>query len=194
MNRKIIAFVVLPVLGFAMQAHAFDASKVPEQKRTDLGLYLSAEEVPEFLKAHPNTLFVDIRTRAEVNFLGMPSIADANVPYAELDPIWSWDDKKSVFKLEPNQQFAVTVGKRLKEKDLSKEANIVLMCRSGDRSAKAVGLLAKQGYKSVYSVVDGYEGDMAKEGPNKGRRAVNGWRNGDLPWSYDLAKTKMSLE
>jgi hypothetical protein len=37
------------------------------------------------------------------------------------------------------------------------------------------------------------EGDMAKEGPNKGRRAVNGWKNNGLPWSYDLDKSKLLI-
>jgi hypothetical protein len=36
-------------------------------------------------------------------------------------------------------------------------------------------------------VVDGFEGDMSKDG----RRAVNGWKNAGLPWSYQLAREKM---
>jgi hypothetical protein len=40
-------------------------------------------------------------------------------------------------------------------------------------------------------VVDGFEGDTAKDGPNKGKRAVNGWKNSGLPWSYQLDKEKV---
>ncbi len=50
------------------------------------------------------------------------------------------------------------------------------MCRSGDRSAAAVNLLAKNGYIKVYTVVHGYEGDKSKTSANKGKRIVNGWR------------------
>ena len=32
---------------------------------------------------------------------------------------------------------------------------------------------------------------MAKEGPKAGQRAVNGWKNAGLPWSYKLDKAKM---
>jgi ParB family chromosome partitioning protein len=35
------------------------------------------------------------------------------------------------------------------------------------------------------------KGDMAKEGPKAGQRAVNGWKNAGLPWSYKLDKAKM---
>jgi len=43
----------------------------------------------------------------------------------------------------------------------------------------------------VYSVVDGVEGDLAKDGPKAGQRVVNGWKNAGLPWSYTLEKKKM---
>jgi len=74
---------------------------------------------------------------------------------------------------------------------LGKDTTIILMCRSGDRSAKAQDLLIQSGYTKVYGVVEGFEGDMAKDGPNTGRRAVNGWKNAGLPWTYKLDKAKM---
>ena len=62
------------------------------------------------------------------------------------------------------------------------------MCRSGDRSARAINmLLTDRGYTKVYSVVDGYEGDLSKAG----RRDVNGWKNAGLPWTYELDKAKV---
>ena len=52
-------------------------------------------------------------------------------------------------------------------------------------------LLARYGYTRVYSVVDGYEGDVAKDGPKAGQRAVNGWRVEGLPWRYKLSAGKV---
>jgi rhodanese-related sulfurtransferase len=78
--------------------------------------------------------------------------------------------------------------------NMDKTSTIILMCRSGDRSARAADLLGKAGYTNVYSVVDGFEGDIAKEGDHKGQRAVNGWKNAGLPWTYDLTKSKMYVE
>jgi rhodanese-related sulfurtransferase len=106
-------------------------------------------------------------------------------------PFPEWDNAKSTFKLEPNPGFITEVRRRLEAKGLGPDDTVVLMCRSGDRSAAASNLLAEAGFKSVYSVVDGYEGDLAPEGPKAGQRAVNGWKNAGLPWSYKLDRTKM---
>jgi rhodanese-related sulfurtransferase len=121
----------------------------------------------------------------------MAQPADANVPYMVEPPFQQWDAAKSSFKLEPNADFIPEVRRRLSEKGLGPDDTIVLMCRSGDRSAAASNLLAEAGFKHVYSVVDGYEGDLAADGPKAGQRAVNGWKNAGLPWSYKLDKAKM---
>ena len=194
MKNKLAALSLLTLLTFSTTITlAIDAASVPEIKRTQLGLYLTSAEAHE-AATKEKLLFVDVRTRAEVNFLGIPTVADANIPYMEMDNMYSWDEKKGVFKLEPNSGFMTEIEQRLKQKGLGTNAKIIVMCRSGDRSAKAADLLAKSGYKNVYSVVDGYEGDVAKEGDRKGQRAVNGWRNSNLPWTYSLAKEKMYFQ
>lgn len=185
----LLSFLTLPTTS----VFAVDAASVPELKRTQLGLYLTAAEAYEMANKE-KVLFLDVRTRAEVNFLGIPTVADANIPYMEMDNMYSWDEKKGVFKLEPNSGFMTEVQQRIKQKGMDTNSKIIVMCRSGDRSAKAADLLAKSGYKNVYSVVDGYEGDVAKEGNHKGQRAVNGWRNANLPWTYSLTKEKMYFQ
>ncbi len=173
-------------------AHAFDAAAVPEIKRTKLGMYLSSVEAAKFVDQSPaKTLFLDIRTPAEVAFVGMPAQADANVPYMREPDFPMWDNAKATLKLEPNPDFIPEVRRRLAAKRLGLADTVVLICRSGDRSAAAANLLAEAGFKNVYSVVDGFEGDLAKDGPKAGQRAVNGWKNAGLPWSYKLDRTKM---
>jgi len=194
MMKTVFAICLVGTLSLsASMTLAYDASKVPEPKRSSLGLYLDAKEAYALLSKE-KVLFLDVRTREEVNFLGMPSVVDANIPYMVMDSMHSWDDKKGVYKLEPNSEFVSLVAERVKTKGMQKDDTIIVMCRSGDRSSRAADLLAKAGYTKVYSIVDGFEGDIAKDGPNAGRRAVNGWKNSDLPWSYNLAKEKMSLE
>jgi len=39
----------------------------------------------------------------------------------------------------------------------------------------------------------GFEGDMAKDGPNKGKRAVNGWKNIGMHWSYNVDQSKVTM-
>jgi rhodanese-related sulfurtransferase len=165
---------------------------VPEPKRTKLGQYLSSQEAAKFMDQNgPKALFLDVRTTAEVMFLGMPMQADANVPYMKEPDFPVWDGVKGTFKLEPNPDFLSEVRRRLAAKGLKATDAVVLICRSGDRSASAANLLAEAGFKNVYSVVDGYEGDLAVDGPKAGQRAVNGWKNAALPWSYKLDKAKM---
>jgi rhodanese-related sulfurtransferase len=194
--RKLVLAVLPVFIGFSVQAYALTPDSVPEKKRSTLGLYLTADEAFKVMNnEQATTLFIDVRSRAEVNFLGMPQIADANVPYMEMDMFYGWDEKKNVYKMELSSNFVPEIEKRLAEKGLSgKDSKIVLMCRSGDRSAAAANFLGKSGFTKVYSIVDGYEGDVAAEGPFKGQRAVNGWRNNKLPWSYTLDKKKLVIQ
>jgi rhodanese-related sulfurtransferase len=189
-------FVIALALCAAVTTSAFAADdnwdSLPAVKKTKSGLYMTPKEVMQRMQSAPDkTLFLDVRTRAEVSYLGMPAMADANVPYMELSDFYAWDDARSAYKVEPNSDFAPEVARRLAEKKLGKDDTIVLICRSGDRTAKAADLLASLGYTKVYSVPEGYEGDIAKDGDHAGQRAVNGWKNGGLPWTYKLDKQKM---
>ncbi len=166
-------------------------STVPEPKRNKSGLYLEAKDVPAFIDANGGSarvLFLDVRTRAEAMFVGMPTTVDALVPFVEVQELMSdWDMQRGAYKLEPMQEFVPEVLRRLQAKQLTKADTVVLMCRSGDRSGRAATRLVEDGYTKVYSVIDGFEGDMSAEG----RRDVNGWRKAGLPWSYKLDKAKM---
>ncbi|HJV85285.1 MAG TPA: rhodanese-like domain-containing protein [Noviherbaspirillum sp.] len=193
-TRKFVALAAVSLaLAFAgAQAFAVDAGKVPEVKRTKQALYVDAPEAYALKqKLGDKAYLVDVRTRAEVSYLGMPTVADANIPYVEHPDDAPWDDKAGRFKLEPNNDFAPELGRRLAAKGLGKDDTIILMCRSGDRSARAANLLSELGYRKVYTVVDGYEGDLAKDGPKAGQRVVNGWKNAGLPWTYQLDKNKL---
>ena len=172
-------------------AHAADAGAVPEAKRTRAALYLEAREVPAFIGQQggaAKVLFLDLRTRAEAMFVGMADSVDGLVPFVELqDLMTDWDVHRNAYRLEPVQNFVPEVSRRLAEKGLTKDAVVVLICRSGDRSSRGANRLAEDGFTRVYSVIDGFEGDMSKDG----RRSVNGWKNAGLPWGYKLDRQKM---
>lgn len=169
---------------------AVEPASLPEAKRTKAGRYLQAAEVPGFIEAQggaAKVLFLDIRTRAEAMYVGMPAPVDALVPYVEHQELMTdWDPQRASYRLEPLQDFVPEVNRRLKQKNLGKSDVVVLICRSGDRSARAADRLADDGFSRVWSVVDGFEGDM-----KDGRRAVNGWKNAGLPWGYKLDRAKM---
>ena len=174
-------------------AGSTDWANLPEIKKSKLGLYLTPQQAYDMKKANPKGVaFFDIRTRAEAMYVGWPSDADALVPYVEHQEIMTdWDDKRFMYKLEPNQDFVTEFERRLKGMGLGKDATVILICRSGDRSAKAQDRLQMAGYSKVYGVAEGVEGDTAKEGQKAGQRAVNGWKNTNLPWTYKLDKARM---
>ena len=182
------AAVLWPV---ASARAAVDAASLPEPKRTRAGLYLEAREVPAFIDAQggaARVLFLDLRTRAEAMYVGMATSVDALVPYVEHQELMTdWDAQRNIYRLEPLQDFVPEVNRRLSEKGLAKTDVVVLICRSGDRSSRGANRLADDGYTRVHSVVDGFEGDLSKDG----RRSVNGWKNAGLPWSYKLDKSKL---
>ena len=145
------------------------SENLPAQKTTQLGLYFTSTEAYDFLKKEGNNaLFIDVRTRGEITSEGMPALADANIPY-----IMQRSEKEVVV----NNDFVPAVKARLQEKGLDEQSPILLICRQGNRSAKAVNALAKVGYKNVYHVVDG----------------ANGWKQSQLPWSSEVDSEKMSF-
>ena len=107
-----------------------------------------------------------------------------------IDDYSLWDNVKSRYQAIQNDNFVHQVAQALKERSLTRHDTIIVMCRSGDRSAAAANLLTEHGYGNVYSVWEGFEGDMSKSG----QRSINGWKNDGLPWSYKLSQTKAFME
>lgn len=192
--RVLLIAVLASLLALsALNAEAVDAASVPAVKVSKLGLYLEAKDVPAFLKAHaPKVLFVDVRTPEEVLFVGSPDGLDGQASFGIMH-YEKWDKEKNTFPRNPNPDFLSQFEVFALDKGIEKTDPVVLICRSGDRSAMSADLLARYGYTNVWSVVDGFEGDLAKDGTNKGKRTVNGWKNAGLPWSYNIDVNKITM-
>jgi len=188
-----LAMIMVGLISFSIQADtANDWTKLKSKKKTDLGLYMTPQQAYAYMKKNEGkALFIDVRSRPEVNFLGMANIANANVPYMKLNDWYSWNEKKKNFNMDVNSEFAAEIERHVKVSGLTKKDPLILICRSGSRSSKAADLLAKLGYTKVYSIPEGYEGDKSKAVATKGQRVVNGWKNAGLPWSYKLQISKM---
>ncbi|HSC66976.1 MAG TPA: rhodanese-like domain-containing protein [Cellvibrio sp.] len=68
------------------------------------------------------------------------------------------------------------------ENKLPKDAVILLLCRSGKRSAAAATSATAAGFKHVFNVREGFEGDLDDR---QQRGASGGWRQRGLPWVQD---------
>ncbi len=191
---KLYFFIALSITTSFSHAAFLTAEDLPEKKRTQAGLYLMAKDAyAQMNEVESKYLFIDVRTRAEVGFTGMPIVADINIPFKLLDADYGWDEKRQNFTMFANPAFVSRTITALKQKHLSKHDRVYVMCRSGARSAKAADALTAAGFTQVISIVDGYEGDKAKTGAAKGKRVLNGWKNSQLPWTEKLQKDKMYL-
>jgi rhodanese-related sulfurtransferase len=165
------------------------AVNVPQAKRTELGLYVTAVEAYRQWKADPNGVtIIDVRTPEEYIFLGHPAMA-WNIPFKFIQHKWDAETKRPV--MTTNADFVAQVKRVAQPAD-----TLLVTCRSGQRSAPAANLLARAGFTKVYSVVDGFEGDKVKDPESvfNGQRMKNGWKNSGLPWTYDLDPNLMYLD
>lgn len=119
------------------------------------------QEAWEVLQQAPGARLVDVRTKAEWDWVG-------RVPGA-VEIEW-----QSYPGSVPNAHFVDQL-----KKEVPVEGLVMFMCRSGVRSSNAAKAASEAGYASSYNVLEGFEGD--KDGSNH-RNSVNGWRKAGLPW------------
>ena len=122
---------------------------------------LTPVDAHNMLLEQPHAVLIDCRTKAEWSFVGVPDIADTRLVE------WTtWPTGAS------NADFVAeaTAG-------LEPDQPIVLLCRSGGRSAAAGHSLAAAGFTQVFNVLEGFEGDLDANGQRRG-----GWRGAGLPW------------
>ncbi len=188
-----LAVALVAALALALTFPAVAAPKPQDpKKQTPWHLYLDAREAYAMkMAAGDGVLFVDVREPIEIMFTGFTDVVDVNVPFliANRD---KWHSTKPNFAMEKNPDFEPGIARALEARGLTKDAAVILMCRSGGtRGAPSANALWGKGYSRVYVVVDGFEGGTVKEGPKKNWRLKNGWKNAGLPWSYKLNREKM---
>jgi rhodanese-related sulfurtransferase len=109
-------------------------------------------------------VIVDVRTAEERKFVG-------HVPETS-HVAWA-----TGLSLSRNPRFV----KELEAK-AGKDDVVLLLCRSGKRSAAAAEAAAKGGFRNVFNILEGFEGDLDEQ---QRRGGFNGWRNAGLPWIQD---------
>lgn len=66
------------------------------------------------------------------------------------------------------------------EAKVGKQAVVLLLCRSGKRSALAAEAATKAGFTQVFNVLEGFEGELDAQ---QQRGHGDGWRFHGLPWT-----------
>lgn len=182
LKRFLVVLLGLCVLlNFTSIAAADSVVPKDDKKKTEAGKYVTAADAYAMWKANPDKIkVVDCRLPQEYVFVGHAPMA-YNIP----SKVWTgkWDPEKKDYVLEDNPAFE-THAKKL----FSLNDTILVMCRSGHRSAASVNRLTKAGFTNVYNITDGFEGDKVSDEESffKGKRMKNGWKNSCVPWTYDL--------
>lgn len=122
---------------------------------------LTPAEAYELLLSAPGATLVDVRTRAELDWVG-------RIPGAvEIE----WMDYP---RLQANPNFITQL-----HQQVDKEGLVMFICRSGHRSHAAAAAATGSGFADCYNVLEGFEGDQDGD---KHRNTKNGWRKAGLPW------------
>lgn len=129
---------------------------IPEISLDDAWTQLATDET---------AILIDVRTKAEWNFVGVPNLASINKSVRTVEWITYPDGS-------PNPNFVAEASA-----DLGADQPILLLCRSGARSLAAATALEAAGFTGAANVVAGFEGDVDAEGHRHG-----GWKD-HLPWT-----------
>jgi rhodanese-related sulfurtransferase len=123
---------------------------------------LLPQEAYQLSRDAPGAKIVDVRTRAELDWVG-------RIPGAVEIELLTYPGSR------PNPGFLPAL-----EQQVDKEAMVMFICRSGGRSHNAAMLAMQTGYTECYNVLEGFEGDKDAQGH---RNSKGGWRKAGLPWA-----------
>ena len=146
---------------------ALEALRDIEHQAADQGLPFRGQVPPQLAWAlfdAGDALLVDVRSAEERKFVG--HVPDSlHVPWA------------TGTALTRNPRFT-----RELEAKVGKDSTVLLLCRSGKRSALAAEAAAKAGFTHVFNVLEGFEGEIDAQ---QHRGGGDGWRYRGLPWVQD---------
>ncbi len=120
---------------------------------------LASKEIKGYLRTKPNCILIDVRTQKEWDQIGKPDGETIGLK-TYLIPFQFGEER--IFNENFVQEF--------KNLNISKDQEILSICRSGNRSQLAAELLIKEGY-ACSNISDGFEGNNENVG----------WKECELP-------------
>ena len=130
------------------------------------------DDVWSRLKEDSTSLLIDVRTRAEWAFVGMPDLSEIGKRVLTVE--WQTSPESRIDAAFPERLAEV-----LDAAGASKDTELFFICRSGGRSRMAAEAMANAGYRRCSNVADGFEGPLDA---NRHRGQVGGWKAAGLAW------------
>ncbi len=119
-------------------------------------------EAHTLMQSLPGAKLVDVRTRAELEWVG-------RVPGSVAIEWNTWPGSVR------NPNFIAEL-----ETQIDRNAIVMFLCRSGVRSHNAAIAVTEAGHTDAYNILQGFEGDKDDSGQ---RNKIGGWRFSGLPWT-----------
>ena len=122
---------------------------------------VTPDEAHALMQADPTARIVDVRSKAEWEFVG-------RIPGA-IEIEWkTWPG------MQPNPKFMTELAAKVPP-----DVPVLFLCRSGGRSHDAALAAQQAGYQDAYNILEGFEGD---KDAGQHRNTTGGWRAAGLPW------------
>ena len=122
----------------------------------------------KILSERSDAALIDVRTRAEWNYVGLPDLETL----AKKPALIEWQTFPT---MQLNPEFVATLSSALPDKGVP----LLFLCRSGARSAAAAKAMTAAGYSTCINVADGFEGPLDAKARRGG---AGGWKAAGLPW------------
>jgi len=116
---------------------------------------ITCKEIKDHLKNNPKSVLLDVRTQEELDHIGKPDGDKIGL--------------KTYF-LEIRRDDLFDFVQEFKNLNIDQDKEILVICKSGERSQISAELLFRENYKSI-NISDGFMG--SQEGV--------GWKKSDLP-------------
>jgi len=130
------------------------------------------EEVWARLEKDSRSVLIDVRTRAEWAFVGLPDLE--RIGKRVLTVEWQSSPENKI-----DAAFPERLGKVLDAAGAGKDDELFFICRSGGRSRMAAEAMADAGYRRCRNVADGFEGPLDTD---RHRGQAAGWKSAGLAW------------
>ena len=129
---------------------------------------ISSQECFEKLSIEVNSQLIDVRTKPEWVYVGVPDLSSINKNVIFIS--WQVYPEMGTNKFFENQ---------ILETNIKKDDNLCFICRSGNRSNDAANFLISRGFSNCFNVIDGFEGKLNHD---QQRALIDGWQFNNLPW------------
>ncbi|HKU94794.1 MAG TPA: rhodanese-like domain-containing protein [Vineibacter sp.] len=113
---------------------------------------------------------IDVRTAAEWAYVGTPDMRTLGKALVTVE----WQTFPSM-QIDPDFVAKVT-----EHVGANRDMPLLMLCRSGVRSAAAAKAMTAAGYRCCLNVASGFEGTLDDAGH---RGVTSGWKADGLPWS-----------